>query len=394
MTNISKDISSIIRLVTRKKSGPIRLHEPLLDSRDSYSVAQCVKTGNVSTAGTLADDLGIIVKDITGTKYALCVNSGTSALHLGLLSMGVGIGCEVFVPSLSFVATANAVLYTGAKVNFIDSDLDNLALSPLKLEESIQKISIKKNGVYYNKFTRNKLAAVIITTPFGYSPNYEQLLKVSKKYNIPIVEDAAASLGSQWKNRHHGTIGLFGIISLNGNKIISSGAGGVLLTNNKQLYEKAKHLSKVSKIAHQWEFQHSEVGYNFRMPNLNAALGISTIQKLSSVLLYKKCLHEKYFSTLQNDSRFKLYRSIENNVENHWLNLLILSPNWIKFRNEILDFLNNEGIQARPIWKILPTQKYYSPPTNIGEVYLNSIEWEKSVICLPSSPKYGKIYST
>ena len=393
MENIAKDISFIIRLVTRKKSGAIPLHEPLFDSDDNKSVAECVKSGSVSTAGKLADDLGNMLMDITKSKYALCVNSGTSALHIGLLSMGIGLGCEVFVPSLSFAATANAVLYTGAKINFVDSESDNLAISPFSLEEQIQKISIKKNDKYYNKFTKNKLAAIIVTTPFGYTPNYHQLLDISQKYNIPIVEDAAASLGSRWQTKHHGTIGLFGILSFNGNKIISSGAGGVLLTNNKQIFAKAKHLSRVAKIEHKWEFQHDQLGYNYRMPNLNASLGISNVQKLDKILLFKKNLHQKYNEVIENDSRFSLYRSFNNNYENHWLNLLILEPNWVKYRNQILNFLNDEGIQARPIWNILPTQKYYAPSTKNKESFLNSLMWEKSIICLPSSPKYGRSYS-
>ena len=279
---MNKEIFKILKKTIG--SSPKVLHEPYLDFNDEKEVLRSVRSTFVSTVGRHVVDLENQLKKFLKSKYVLCLNSGTSALHISLKLLGANEKTEIMMPSLTYVASANSVIYNKADPYFIDVNEYDYGLNPETIINEIKKNFIKKGNALLNKKTKKKLIAIMPVHVFGIPSNMKEIMKIAKKYGLAVIEDAADSLGSRYKNKLTGTFGKIGVLSFNGNKTITSGSGGAIITNEKKIYLKAKHLISISKKNHQYEFIHDEIGWNYRMNNLNASLGLSQIKKLNKIL--------------------------------------------------------------------------------------------------------------
>jgi perosamine synthetase len=359
-------------------------HIPYLDKKDQIELSRCIKSTFVSTAGKKIKDFEYHLKKITGSRYVIPVNSGTSALHLCLLANEIKEQNEVLIPSVNFVATANAITYVKADPHFIDVSRNDLTIDFKKLDNYLSSFSFKK-GFLFNKKTNKYIKALVILHTFGYVANLKEAKRISKKYNLVLIEDAAEALGSYYKKIHVGVFGKCSVLSFNGNKIITTGAGGAVLTNNKKIYKKALHLSQVAKLKKPYVFDYSEVGYNYRMPNLNASLGISQLKKFKKILNLKRKLHNKYNLFFKQFLDISLIRENINTKSNHWLNTIIINKRNINqnFQKSFLDHMNKNNIQIRPMWRPLHKLFYLKkfPKMNLS----NTNYLEKRVYNLPSS---------
>jgi aminotransferase in exopolysaccharide biosynthesis len=333
--------------------------------------------------GKYVDKFELDLAKYTGAKYAISVVNGTAALHLALKLSGVKQNDEVIVQAFTFVASVNSITYCGAVPHFVDVETENLGIDPIKLESYLAEITEKSNGVTLNKQTGRVIKALVVMHTFGHPSKLDALTEVANKFNLIMIEDAAESIGSYYKNKHTGTTGLFGTLSFNGNKTITTGGGGAILTNNIELAKHAKHLSTTAKIPHQWAFKHDEIGYNYRMPNINAALGCAQLEQLPNKLESKEMLFHKYQSEFSKIEGISIFQRPDDCKSNYWLQSLILdSPNLI-LRDEILEKLNTAGYMSRPGWDLINTLKPYvsNPSMNLE----TSNKLFKSLINIPSS---------
>lgn len=360
----------------------IPLHTPTFAGNEKEYLGECIDTTFVSSVGKFVDKFENITAEYTGAKHAVVCVNGTNALHMALLLAGVQNGDEVITQPLSFIATCNAISYLGAHPIFVDVDLDTLGLSPQKLEEFLLEFGeIRNDGACYNKTTGRKIAACVPMHTFGHPVKLDELSTVCSKYNISIIEDAAESMGSKYKNRHTGTFGLIGILSYNGNKIITTGGGGMLLTDNDELAKKAKHLTTQAKVPHPWEFVHDHIGYNYRMPNINAALGCAQMEQLDLFVSKKRELATKYLHYFET-AGITFVKEPENCSSNYWLNAVILENSQEK--NNFLEFTNKHKVMTRPVWQLmnkLPMFKDCQTDT------LENASWlEDRLVNIPSTP--------
>ena len=384
--NFANKLLQTIKKVT-KSSNP-RLHEPYLDNYEIKEVTKCIKSNFVSTAGPQVKKFEGKLSKLTGSKFVIATNSGTSALHLALKAINIDSNSEVLIPSLNFVASANAIKYCNGEPHFIDSSEKDLAVDPFKLSKYLSKNTIIKGGKCINKRTKKVIKALIVVHIFGFCGNILHIKQLCKLFKIELIEDAAEAVGSYYKNKHLGTFGKFGILSFNGNKTITTGAGGALITNDKKLAKKILKLSQISKISHKWRLEYENVGYNYRMASLNAALGISQLDKLKLLIKDKKKLFLKYTKAFKNFNEFKLLNQSKNCKSNFWLITIILKENSFLKRDKIIKFLNDNGVQVRPCWKLLHRLQHFSkcPKMNLS----NAEILEKKIINIPSSSIYGK----
>ena len=380
-------IVNIVKKILGK--GRHSLHEPYFCGNEWNYVKKTLDENYVSSIGSFVNKFEDQIKKFTKSKYAIPVVNGTEALHLSLVACGVENNDEVLVPSITFAGSANAIVYSGAIPHFVDSEFETLGIDPLKLEKYLEKITIKKGKFYFNKKTKRKIKAIMPVHVFGNICQIDKILKIAKKYNLVVIEDAAEALGSFFKNKHAGTFGLVGCFSFNGNKILTTGGGGAIITNNKLLAKKIKHLSTTAKINHRWEYIHDEVGYNFRMPNLNAALGSAQIENLNKFLRSKRKLFLRYSNEFLNVNDIRLIKNPEFCKSNNWLNTIFIKNSSLKKRNKILSLAQKNRIFLRPVWKPLHTLKYLSkmPKMNLDA----SIKIYESCINLPSSALYFNI---
>jgi aminotransferase in exopolysaccharide biosynthesis len=346
-----KEFVSYIREIYKTPTGFLPLHEPRFIGNEEKYVLDAIKSTFVSSVGEYVNRFEEMMCQITGAKHVVAMVNGTNALHLGLELIGVKQGDEVLTQPLTFVSTANAISYCKATPHFIDVDKDTMGLSPMKLKAHLQEIAEIKNGHCYNRNTGRRIAACVPMHTFGLALYIEELKTVCDEYNIPIVEDAAESLGTYANDKHTGTFGEIGIFSFNGNKTVTCGGGGALVTNNDALAKKAKHLSTQAKVPHKWEYTHDEIGYNYRMPNLNAALACAQLEMLPQFIENKRKTHHMYASYLKNNTALQLAEEIENTKSNYWLNAILLESK--EKREEFLTFTNENGIMTRPIWKLM-----------------------------------------
>lgn len=362
------------------------LHEPSLRGNEWKYVKKTLDDNFVSTAGPFVEKFENKLQKYTKSKYVISTSSGTSALHLSLVVNGVKKDDEVLVPTITFAATANAVMYLGAKPHFVDSEFETLGIDHKKLDLYLKKITKKKGKYFFNKKTNKRLKAIIPVHVFGNICKIDKLIEIAKKYNLSVIEDATEAVGSFYKKKHAGTFGSTGCLSFNGNKILTTGAGGALLTNNKNLAKKIKHLSTTAKIKHKWEFIHDEVGYNYRMPSINAALGLAQLENLKKILISKKKLYSKYYKFLSESKKYTMIKNPPNSSSNNWLNTLFLKKPSLKLRDKILIMAHRKKIFLRPVWKPLHTLKHFRkmPKMNLE----NSNIIHKSCISLPSSASY------
>lgn len=329
----------------------IALHEPVFIGNERKYVMDAIDSTFVSSVGAYVNRFEEMMAEITGAKYAIAIVNGTNALHMALLLAGVDKQDEVLSQALTFIATANAVSYIGAKLVFIDVDKDTLGMSPEALKRFLAAHAEKRSdGFSYNKTTGKKISACIPMHTFGLPCRIDELAEICEEWNICLVEDAAESLGSYYKNKHTGVFGKIGVFSFNGNKTVTCGGGGAIVTNDEGIAKRAKHLTTQAKVPHKWEFVHDEIGYNYRMPNLNAALACAQLEQLDLFVENKRVLAERYIA-LTEGLGLSFVQENQNAKANYWLGALMLEN--LEERNAFLDFTNSNGVMTRPVWELM-----------------------------------------
>jgi len=410
-----------VRKIYHKPEGIIPLHAPVFAGNEKKYLIECVDTTFVSSVGKFVSEFEDRISKYTGAKHAVACVNGTSALHVALKLVGVGPGHEVITQPLTFIATANAITYCGAQPVFLDVDMDTMGLSPSKLESWLkQNVIFKKielstpsafrplpsaQTLSFNKFTGNPISACLPMHTFGQPCRIDEIVEICDRFHIPVVEDAAESMGSFYspceislkketglnktiisrgKGQHTGTFGKIGVLSFNGNKILTTGGGGMLLFEDEELAKRAKHLTTQAKIPHKWEFSHDEIGYNYRMPNINAALGLAQLEQLSGFLSSKRLIAEAYkefFSTLTSVSTLTFISEPPNSQSNYWLNCILLYSKEV--RDEFLKFTNEKGVMTRPAWKLMNELPMFKD-CQTGD--LTNSKWlEDRIVNIPSS---------
>jgi len=361
------------------------LHEPSFEGNELAYVTDCVKTGWVSSVGSYVDRFEADLARYTGARHAVVVSNGTSGLQVALMMVGVRAGDEVLIPALSFVATANAVSHCGAHPHFVDSDLTSLGMSVPALADYLAQVAELAAGACINRRTGRRIAAVVPMHTFGHPVDMPALVELAARYRIEVVEDAAESLGSMIGERHAGTFGRCGVLSFNGNKIVTTGGGGAIITDDSDLARRAKHLTTTAKLPHAWEFVHDEVAYNYRMPNLNAALGCAQLERIEQFVEAKRALTGMYQRALADLPAVSVFTERAGTRANYWLQALVLAPEHAGERDAILTATNAAGQMTRPVWKLLTTLNMYcdcaSMPTPVAS------DLASRLINIPSSPQ-------
>lgn len=350
-TTLAEQIVAAIRAVTGL--GPVALHEPSFTGNEWLYLKECLDSTFVSSVGKFVDRFEEDLATFTGAKHAVAVVNGTAALHIALKLAGVQADDEVLIPALSFVATANAVTYCGAMPHFVDSEIRTLGVDAVKLRDYLASQTEQHNGQCINRATGRVVRALVPMHTFGHPVDLDKLLAVAHDFNIALVEDAAESLGSYYHGQHTGTFGLMGALSFNGNKTITTGGGGAILTNNTELARHAKHLTTTAKLPHAWEYRHDEIGYNYRMPNLNAALGCAQLEQLPAMLASKRRLYELYRTAFAPVTGVKLMAEPDQCQSNYWLQTLLLNQESANQRDSILTATNKAGLMTRPAWILM-----------------------------------------
>lgn len=345
---LSNTIADTLRLVVPE--GPVSLHEPKFAGNEWTYVKECLDTGWVSSVGKFVDRFEDMLAGYTGARRAIAVVNGTAALHICLKLAGVEIGDEVLIPSLTFVATANAVTYCGAIPHFADCEERTLGLDPAALGRYLDDIAYIGAEGCVNRLTGRRIKAVVPMHTFGHPVDLDPLMEVCKRFKLELVEDAAESLGSFYKGEHTGNRGRISALSFNGNKVITTGGGGAILTNDEELGRLAKHLTTTAKVPHRWEFNHDMIGYNYRLPNLNAALGCAQLEQLPGFVEQKRALAERYRQAFAGVEGVRFFNEPDFAKSNYWLNVLLLDENLAGERDAVLAATNDVGIMTRPAW--------------------------------------------
>ena len=328
----------------------ISLHEPVFIGNERKYVLDAIDSTFVSSVGAYVNRFEKMMAEITGAKYAIAIVNGTNALHLGLLLANVDRDDEVLSQALTFIATANAISYIGAKPVFIDVDRDTLGMSPTALSNFLEANAELRADGCYNKVTGKRIAACVPMHTFGFPCKIDEIATICAKWNIALVEDAAESLGSYYKDKHTGVYGKVGIFSFNGNKTVTCGGGGALITDDEAVAKRAKHLTTQAKVAHKWEFVHDQIGYNYRMPNLNAALACAQLEQLTIFVENKRLLAAKYRAFF-NGLPFTFVEEPDNAEANYWLNAILFDD--LSQREEFLAYTNDRGVMTRPVWELM-----------------------------------------
>ena len=385
----SADAAERILAAVREAAGPaegtIPLHEPEFAGREREYVAECIDTGWVSSVGPFVDRIERDLAAITGVERAVAVVNGTAALHMCLLLAGVRPGDEVLLPTLTFIATANAVSYAQATPHFVDSEADTLGIDAAKLDAYLGEIAELRGGTCVNRLSGAPIRALIVMHVFGHPCDLDALSEVCARWRLVLVEDAAESLGSRYKGEHTGGRGLVSALSFNGNKLVTTGGGGAILTNDAELGKRAKHLTTTARVGHRWNFLHDEVGYNYRMPNLNAALGCAQLERLPDMLARKRELARRYEAAFQRVPDAGVLAEPAGSESNFWLNAIVLARADEEERDRILDRLNSAGYMSRPIWTLMHRLPMYAHCPR-GDLAVAE-DMERRVINVPSSPR-------
>jgi perosamine synthetase len=353
--SISTSLAEQVKYAIRSVIGvnPAVLHEPSFSGNEWLYLKECLDSTFVSSVGKFVDRFEADLAAYTGAKYVVAVVNGTAALHIALKLAGVKSGDEVLIPALTFVATANAVSYCGAYPHFIDSEERTLGVDATKLRDYLKRSTEQSAGHCVNRATGRVIRALVPMHTFGHPVDLEGIMAVADDFNLALIEDAAESLGSYYQGRHTGTFGLLGTLSFNGNKTITTGGGGAILTDNAELARHAKHLTTTAKLPHAWEYRHDEIGYNYRMPNINAALGCAQLEKLPGMLAAKRELFQRYEKAFATVSGIRLMAETIPCQSNYWLQTLVLKPEQTDQRDPLLKATNRAGIMTRPAWTLM-----------------------------------------
>lgn len=384
-TVFSNNVVAAIRSVVGDRA--VALHEPNFAGNEWLYLKECLDSTFVSSVGKFVDRFEDDLVKFTGSKFAIAVVNGTSALHIALMLAGVQAEDEVLVPALTFVATTNAVIYCNATPHFVDSEIRTLGIDPVKLRDYLIGHTEQRSGHCFNRETGKVIRAMVPMHTFGHPVALDELLAIARDFNIALVEDAAESLGSYYEGKHTGTFGLLGTLSFNGNKTITTGGGGAILTNDAELARHAKHLTTTAKLPHAWEFRHDEVGYNYRLPNINAALGCAQLEQLPVKLAEKRKLFFRYQIAFSNLQGLKLFAEPAKCFSNYWLQTLLLDAEYAAQRDFVLKTTNDAGFMTRPVWTLMDELVPFKncPHMDLSVAKLLS----KRLINIPSSSHLG-----
>lgn len=368
-------------------AAPAALHEPRFAGREWEYIKECLDSTFVSSVGKFVDRFEAELAAYTGAKHAVAVVNGTAALHVALRLAGVQAQDEVLVPALTFIATANAISYCNAVPHFVESEERCLGVDPVALRSYLDAHTEQRNGLCINKSSGRVIRAIVPMHTFGHPVLLDELLAVAQDFNLVMVEDAAESLGSYYHGRHTGTFGQLGTLSFNGNKTITTGGGGAILTNDSALAVRAKHLTTTAKLPHAWHYVHDEIGYNYRMPNLNAALGCAQLEQLPQFIQSKRNLFERYREAFASVHGISVQGEPENCSSNYWLQALVLDRDNIGQHDALLQALNAAGCMSRPAWTLMHKLTPYAACPSMALPVAESLA--ARLINIPSSSVLG-----
>lgn len=374
-----------VRAVLGKPQGTIALHEPEFGGREWDYVKECIDTGWVSSVGSYVDRFERDLSAITGARHAVATANGTAALHICLLLAGVAAGDEVLMPALTFIATANAVSYAQATPHFVDSEERSLGVDARALDAYLGEIAERRDGRTFNRRTGARMRALVVMHVFGHPCDLDALADVAARWGLVLIEDAAESLGASYKGRHTGNVGQLAALSFNGNKVVTTGGGGAVLSNDAALGRRAKHLTTTARVPHRWNFLHDEVGYNYRLPNLNAALGCAQLEQLASFVERKRRLAARYAEAFAGVPGVHVLREPPHTRGNYWLNALVLDEANAARRDDLLAALNDAGYMSRPLWTLMHQLPMYAACPRMPLPVAESLE--ARVVNLPSSAR-------
>lgn len=364
----------------------VPLHAPLFIGNEKKYLDECIDTTFVSSVGKFVDRFEEEIAAYTGAKKAVVCVSGTNALHMAMMLVGVQRDDEVLTQALTFIATCNAISYIGAHPVFIDVDMETLGLSPKAVQTWLEKNAELKNNICYNKKTGRRVKACVPMHTFGHPVKIDELVQICNEWHIELVEDAAESIGSLYKGQHTGTFGKVGAISFNGNKTITTGGGGMLLFQDEELGKLAKHLTTQAKVPHRWAFVHDHIGYNYRMPNINAALGCAQLENLDRYIENKRETTQIYTNFFKNIPDITFFTEPENCRSNYWLNVIILKDKIAQ--QEFLEYTNDHGVMTRPVWELMNRLDMFKHCESDG---LKNTEWlADRIVNIPSSVRLQK----
>ncbi len=361
----------------------IPLHPPHFGGNEKAYLNECIDSTFVSSVGKFVDRFEEMVAEYTGAKKAVVCVNGTNALHMAMMLVGVKRDDEILTQALTFIATCNAINYIGAHPVFLDVDKETMGLSPVAVCSWLEKNAELKNGECFNKNSGRRVKCCIPMHTFGHPVKIDELAEVCKEYNIELVEDAAESLGSFYKGQHTGTFGKVGAISFNGNKTITSGGGGMMLFQDEELAAFAKHLTTQAKVPHKWDFVHDHIGYNYRMPNINAALGCAQMEQLEGILINKRDTAKQYKEFFEGVDGIEFFNEPTNSKSNFWFNTIIAKDR--THRDEILEYTNSNGVMTRPIWELMNRLPMFEQSET--DSLENTIWFADRVVNIPSGVK-------
>lgn len=361
-------------------NNQIPLHAPVFRGNEKNYLLRAVESSYVSSVGEFVDDFELMLEAFTGSKYAIATVNGTSALHVSLLLSGVDYDTEVLTQSLSFVATCNAIYYCGARPLFIDVARDNFGMSAESLREFLQEYSeMRDDGCCWSKVSNKRISACVPVHVCGFPFDIDEVSSVCNEYNIPLIEDAAESLGSFYRGKHTGTFGIVSAVSFNGNKIVTTGGGGMILTSDEEIARKAKHVTTTARLPHRWSVRHDRVAYNYRLPNINAALGVAQMEQLESFIESKRKLAKQYQAWGKDNGMCVVNEAVDVR-SNYWLNSIITNNK--SERDDFLLFTNNNNVMTRPLWEPMHTLEMNA---KCHSANLKNTEWLfERVVNIPS----------
>jgi perosamine synthetase len=378
-------ILEAIRSVAGDRAG---LHEPEFAGHERAYVLDTIDSGWVSSVGSYVDRFEEMLADLVGAERAVATGNGTAALHIALLLGGVQPGDEVLTPALTFIATANAVTYCGAIPHFVDATEETLGVDPAALDAYLAEIGERRGDALINRRTGRPIRAVLPMHTFGHPVDLDALLAVCERHGIALVEDAAESIGSSYKGRHTGTFGRVGAISFNGNKTVTTGGGGAVICTDPEMGRRAKHLTTQAKVAHRWEYIHDEIGFNYRLPNLNAALGCAQLEQLDGFIADKRRLADRYTAAFADVAGVRFFREPPFARSNYWLNVLLLDEPDMRLRDEVLAATNDAGLMTRPVWRLMHRLPMYADNPRMPLPVAEALE--ARLINIPSSARLGR----
>jgi perosamine synthetase len=380
------DVQRIVAAVQRAvgtPNGTLALHEPVFAGNEIAYLEECIKSTFVSSVGKFVDRFENMLEEVTGARRAIAVVNGTAALHACFTLAGVEAGDEVMSPALTFIATTNAIAYCGASPHFIDSSFKTLGMDAQSLGARLDAIAQRGPDGTTNRETGRRIAAIAPMHTFGHPVDMDEIVAIARHWEIPVVEDAAESLGSTYKGHAVGSQARLAALSFNGNKIVTTGGGGAILTNDEELGRRAKHITTTAKLPHKWAFVHDEVGFNYRLPNLNAALGCAQLEQLDGFLASKRRLAAAYQRAFAGVPGVQFSREPEGTTSNYWLNAILLDEAHAELRDEVLTALNASGFGARPTWTLMHRLPMFAACPRGDLRVAESIE--RRLINLPSS---------